>query len=84
MPAVRNIRQAAVASPASAAALLAGTAFGCVREGGVRHIGSVLNGVLYRIFSKMPRDRLKALLLSPHFDADQRAYWFYIFNLKGE
>jgi hypothetical protein len=50
----------------------------------MRHIGSVLDGVLYRIFSKMPRDRLKALLLSPHFDSDQRAYWFYVFNLKGE
>jgi hypothetical protein len=48
----------------------------------MRHVGHVLDGVLYRIFSKMPREKLRALLT--HFEPEQRAYWNDVFNLGAE
>lgn len=51
---------------------------------GPRPIGSMLDDVLFKTFSKMPRAELKALLMTPEFTADQRAYWFYVFNLAGD
>lgn len=51
---------------------------------GPRELGSVLDEVLFKTFSKMPPSELKALLMTPEFSDDQRAYWFYVFNLAGD
>lgn len=51
---------------------------------GLRPVGQALDDVLVKAFSQMPRSDLKTLLMTPEFDADQRAYWFYVFNLGAE
>lgn len=54
------------------------------RAGELASLAVVLEDVLHDVYAKMPRPKLKALLMTPQFTTEQRTYWFYVFNLRGE